>query len=191
MLTTAEFISKHNGKACDYDGVAGVQCVDLIKAFADEKFGISSKGKSWGNARDYWYNTPPELARITKKIKNTPDFIPKRSDICIFDDAQKKYGHICLGADGNNTTKTFYSYDQNYNGKKACTYTKHNFNRFLGVLRPIYLCTTANLNVRAGAGTNFEIVDTLDKGTLVKPLEYVNGWAKIGENKYCSAKYLD
>ena len=32
MITYNDFISKHIGKAVDYDGVAGVQCVDLAKA---------------------------------------------------------------------------------------------------------------------------------------------------------------
>ena len=39
-MTFDQFISKHLGKAMDYDGVSGVQCVDLIKYYLDEVFGI-------------------------------------------------------------------------------------------------------------------------------------------------------
>ncbi|MBO7712407.1 MAG: CHAP domain-containing protein [Methanobrevibacter sp.] len=192
MLTKAEFYKKHNGRAMDYDGVAGVQCVDLAKFYLNECFGI--KPGSWGNARDYWYNTNPALLPYFKKIKNTKEFVPKRGDICIFDDSQKKYGHICIatntGAEKNNT-QYFYSYDQNYNNIKACTLTKHNYSRFLGVLRPKYWCAKQELNIRAGAGTEYEILGTLHKGEIREVYSLNDTWAEIGNGKYVSAKYLD
>ena len=39
--TYQEFINYYNGKAIDYDGVAGVQCVDLIKFYLNRVFGIN------------------------------------------------------------------------------------------------------------------------------------------------------
>ena len=35
-----EFIKTYKGKSFDYDGVSGVQCVDLIKQYLNKVFGI-------------------------------------------------------------------------------------------------------------------------------------------------------
>ena len=40
MIIYDKFIKNHNGKAVDYDGTAGVQCVDLVKCYLNEVFGI-------------------------------------------------------------------------------------------------------------------------------------------------------
>ena len=49
---------------------------------------------------------------------------------------------------------------------------------------------SANLNVRAGAGTNFSIVGTLPRGTQVMVYEELNGWSRIGQGKWVSSQYL-
>ena len=49
-----EFINTYNGKGFDYDGVAQIQCVDLVKMYLDKVFGI--KPGSWGDARAYYEN---------------------------------------------------------------------------------------------------------------------------------------
>ena len=35
-----EFINKYNGKKVDFDGVYGAQCVDLVRVYINEFFGI-------------------------------------------------------------------------------------------------------------------------------------------------------
>lgn len=194
MLTKTEFINKHLGKACDYDGAAGVQCVDLIKFYLRECYDI--RPGSWGNAKDYWYHTQPILLSYFRKIRNTPDFIPEYGDICIFDG---EYGHICIGASAtgggirtkSGTTSYFYSYDQNYNGIKSCTLTKHSYKNFLGVLRPMFWCAKVDLNIRTGPGTEYEIVGLMRKGTIEKVTAYKGSWAKIGKTEFVSVNYLD
>lgn len=49
---------------------------------------------------------------------------------------------------------------------------------------------SANLNVRAGAGTNYGVVGSLSKGTQVLVYEEVNGWSRIGDGKWVSSQYL-
>lgn len=44
-----EFINTYNGKSIDYDGVSGVQCVDLAKMYLDKVFGI--KPRSLGKCK--------------------------------------------------------------------------------------------------------------------------------------------
>ena len=51
-MTFDSFVKRYIGKAVDYDGVAGVQCVDLVKLYLYNVFGI--RAGAWGNARDYW-----------------------------------------------------------------------------------------------------------------------------------------
>lgn len=72
-----EFINTYNGRSFDYDGVAGVQCVDLAKMYLDKVFGI--KAGAWGNAKDYYenfYNLP--LKNSFTRIANTPSFVPQK-----------------------------------------------------------------------------------------------------------------
>lgn len=129
-----EFINEYYGKSFDYDGISGVQCVDLIKMYLDKVFGI--KPSVLGNAKDYYenFNNLP-LKNYFTRIKNTPDLIPQKGDICIWGTGLgNKYGHIAI-ATGEGTAKQFYSYDLNWGGKTVRR-VLHNYTGFLGVLRP-------------------------------------------------------
>lgn len=132
-----EFIKKYNGKATDYDGGCGVQCVDLAKLYMDKVLGI--KPQSIGNAEAYWrrYNELSILNKNFDRIANTPSFIPQKGDIIVWGLKHGKYGHIAI-ADGVGTTSYFYSYDQNWGGKgQGMTRIKHTYKSgFEGVLRP-------------------------------------------------------
>lgn len=133
-MNYSEFISEYNGKSFDYDGVSGVQCVDLIKMYLDKVFGI--KAGAWGNAKDYYenFNNLP-LKNNFERIANTPSFVPKKGDIAVFGTGLgNKYGHICI-ATGEGDTDNFYSYDLNWNGKTVHK-VNHTYKGFLGVLRP-------------------------------------------------------
>lgn len=137
-MTYEEFIKNHVGKAMDYDNCAGAQCVDLAKYYLDEVFGI--KPGAWGDAHCYFdnFNARPELTNKFVKIANTPEFVPKQGDICVWKSTLNTggWGHIAIATGEGNTTY-FYSYDQNWTGRHdACTKIKHNYNHFAGVLRP-------------------------------------------------------
>ena len=57
----------------------------------------------------------------------------------------------------------------------------------------LYMVTCRTLNVRAGAGTNFEILGTLSRGTEVEILDVLPGWYEIeylGGVGYVSAAYI-
>lgn len=130
-----EFINNFNGKALDYDGAAGIQCVDLAKFYLNRVFGL--KPGAWGNAKDYYenYNNIPALKNNFTRIANTPSFVPKKGDIVIWGGGLgNTYGHIAIST-GEGNTSQFYSYDMNW-GSKACKKVLHNYKGFLGVLRP-------------------------------------------------------
>ena len=50
--------------------------------------------------------------------------------------------------------------------------------------------TTADLNIRAGPGTNYGKVKTVSKGTSLCVVSTSNGWAKLNDGNYCSNQYL-
>lgn len=132
-----EFVKKYLGTKTDYDKVCGVQCVDLVKLYLNKVFGI--KPGAWGNAKNYWtdFEKHPELVKNFKKIKNTPNFIPEKGDIVIWDgdiSSKNNYGHIAI-ATGEGNTSYFYSYDQNWGGKPMAM-IKHTYKSVYGVLRP-------------------------------------------------------
>lgn len=130
-----EFINTYNGKSFDYDGVSGVQCVDLIKMYLNKVFGLTPG--AWGNAKDYYenYNNNSVLKANFTRIANTPSFVPQKGDIAVFGSGLgNTYGHICI-ATGEGDTHNFYSYDLNWNGKTVHK-VQHTYKAFLGVLRP-------------------------------------------------------
>lgn len=177
MATTyTEFIKKYNGKARDYDGVAGVQCVDLIKYYLKEVFGLNPG--AWGDAHCYYdnFNNISALTKNFTRIANTPSFVPQKGDIVVWAPSLNGgWGHIAIATGEGNTTY-FCSYDQNWTGRHdACTKIKHNYNHVYGVLRPKdqtkvtgvkkaaapftkgNYTLTNNMHVRTGAGTKYAI----------------------------------
>ncbi len=132
------FIKGHLGKAQDYDGVAGCQCIDLIKYYLDEVFDI--KPGAWGDAHAYYdnFNNIAPLKNNFTRIANTPSFVPKKGDIMVWSGSLSSggWGHVAL-CTGEGTTNYFYSYDNNWTGNHDATAKiKHNYNYVLGVLRP-------------------------------------------------------
>lgn len=201
-MTFEAFINTYLGKFVEWDNnSAKNQCVDFVKAYIELCHGIPTRGSKacWGNAKDYWYSTSSPLLQKFTKIKNTPSFVPKQGDICIWTNG--KWGHIAV-ASGEGNTSTFYSYDQNYPTGSSVKRVRHNYSGFAGVLRPkatIYDKPTAStktatvmtaLNVRSAPNTSGKILRVLDKGAIVKVLSISNGWANIAEGQFVSAKYI-
>ena len=53
--------------------------------------------------------------------------------------------------------------------------------------------TATTLNVRSGAGTSYQVIGSLSKGTKVEVISESNGWSKInynGKTGYVSSQYL-
>ena len=82
-----EWVKSHEGKALNYDGVNGAQCVDLIMYYY--KFlGVSSPG---GNGKDYATNKLPSGWTRTK------GGTPQKGDILVYSgSAGNKYGHVAI-----------------------------------------------------------------------------------------------
>lgn len=219
-MTYAEFIKKHKGKGVDYDGTAGVQCVDLAKCYMAEVFGM--KPGAWGDAHCYYdnFNSISALKSNFTRIANTASFVPKKGDIMVWSSKLSSggWGHIAI-CTGEGNTNYFYSYDQNWTGKHdPCTKIKHTYNCVLGVLRPkdqtkitgtststntetliTYKVTASKLRYRKSPSLTADIAGTLEKDEKVKAVKGYSKakdgytWYKVKINKkyyYCAAAYL-
>ena len=138
-MTYDEFIKAHVGKAVDFDGAAGRQCVDLATAYFYEVFGSGIKN-FWFDAHHFFtlFEQNAWLKKNFTKIANTPDFVPKKGDVAVWGTSLSSggWGHIAI-CTGEGDTTYFYSYDQNWTGNgDPCTKIRHNYRAFLGVLRP-------------------------------------------------------
>lgn len=206
LLNYDQFEKKYLGKAVDYDGTAGVQCVDLADQYFKDCFGITGV---WVNgAKDFYnnFNSYPALVKAFNRIANTRDLVVQKGDVVIWGGGS--WGHVAIG-DGNGNIDWFTSIEQNTLGRHEPTQrVKHYFNNrtgndgcypVLGVLRPkdqariqgggtfepyiIQVTYKDGLNIRSGPGTNYSIVGTIPYGgvyTIVE--ESVNGtqtWGKL------------
>lgn len=89
-MTYQEFKNRWLGKRVDFDGAYGFQCVDLVKQYLLECYGI--RAGAWGNAIDYWYRTNPAIAVKFDRLSTTS---ARRGDIVIFKGINgNPYGHI-------------------------------------------------------------------------------------------------
>ena len=137
-----EFYDTYLGKAIDYDGVAGVQCVDVADQYLKDLFDITGV---WVNgARDLYnnFNSYPALVKNFNRIPNTRDLVVQKGDIVIWNGGS--WGHVAIGT-GEGNIDWFNSIEQNTLGKHEPTQlVKHYFagtggndgcNPVLGVLR--------------------------------------------------------
>lgn len=142
-MTYDEFEKKYIGKAVDYDGVAGVQCVDLFDQYLKDCFNIT--GVWCDGAKDLYNNfkTYPALVKAFDRIPNTRDLIVQKGDIVIWGGGS--WGHTGIG-NGEGDKDWFVTLEENTLGQHEPTQlVKHFFNGtggadgcnpVLGVLRP-------------------------------------------------------
>ena len=139
-----DFIKKYLGKATDFDGVSGVQCVDLAKLYIEKVIGATPR--AIGNAHAYYdLFEKTYLKKYFRKIRYEKGMKPVRGDLVVWGlkyNGSSKYGHIAI-ATGKGNDKTFKTYDQNY-GIKAMHETEHTYSGVSGFLRPINRSNIAN-----------------------------------------------
>ena len=119
------WVQSQVGKALDYDGVNGAQCVDLIKYYYDY-LGCASYAR--GNGSDYATNALPSGWTRLKGAQ------PRLGDILVYTGGYNNYGHVAI------YESDYVSYHQNFNGKQyvvraTCKYNALN-NPYWGVIRP-------------------------------------------------------
>ncbi len=136
-MTLDQFIAKWKGNKADFDGAYQGQCVDLFRFYNKEVLNIAQPAGVAG-AADFWlnYQSDPILKANFEKILNTPEFVPKKGDVVIWNKkAGGGFGHIAIFVEGGVTS--FTSFDQNWRAINVCELTTHDYKNVYGVLRPV------------------------------------------------------
>lgn len=135
-MTLDTFISKYMGKTVGYpDGQYVGECLSLVKWYCKDVFNFDPPPSGSNSAYGYWSNFPNPLSTYFTKVANTPDGVPKRGDIIIWDtNAGGGCGHIAIFLEG--TASSFKSLDQNWNGKQTHE-QGHYYTNVVGWLTPI------------------------------------------------------
>lgn len=129
-MTYDEFYKKYIGKAVDYDGVAGVQCVDLADQFLKDVFGIT--GVYVEGARDFYnkFDSYPVLVKNFDRVANTRDLVVQKGDIVVWGGGT--WGHVGIGT-GEGDKDWFKTIEENTRGKHEPTQeVRHVFNKKTG-----------------------------------------------------------
>ena len=194
------WVKKFLGKKTNYDGVYGVQCVDLIDCYIHECLGLD-KG-FWGNAK-YWWTNRKSSAWLKKNfVFITPTYKNgelKKGDIGIR--TSGTYGHIFVIAEPTKNGKVKY-YDQNAtgNGDKMTLREKtYNSSTVNGILRPknqknlkeakVYKTVKANGGLNAYKALGEKEAHTLiPNNTKVELVSASAGTKKIKGKKYTMSK---
>lgn len=138
-MTYDEFEKKYLGKAVDFDGTAGVQCVDLVDQYLKDCFGITGVWVS--GAKDLYskFGSYPALVSAFDRVPNTPELVVRKGDIVVWGGGS--WGHTGIGT-GEGNVDWFVSLEENTLGQHEPTQkVRHSFandisNPCLGVLRP-------------------------------------------------------
>jgi len=126
-----DFIKKYLGKKIDYDLSYGGQCVDLFRQYVKEVLGFPQSNPV-GGAADIWHTASEKYYNF---IKNTPNGVPEKGDIVIWNrNAGKGFGHVAIFLEGN--VGKFTSLDQNWPTLNKVTKTSHYYKNVIGWLHP-------------------------------------------------------
>lgn len=189
-MIKSEFLKWACGKKIGANG----DTVDLIKAYLEMCYEIKdSDFVTEYSSEELWENFEniSQLKGKFSKLKNTPSFVPAKGDIAFWGASVCESGHAAIAVGKSKGTSKFVSLDQHWNGIGKCAEINHNYKGMLGVFRPLLKTATINMNIRSGPGIMTPITGELKRGELLRPLEYKNGFARIGENKWVSAEHLD
>lgn len=144
-MTYNDFIWKWNTKYCDYDGHFGNQCVDIMRQYCKDVFGVNGYTAipSTGSAKNIFFNFKDN--KYFKKVFNSPNNMPKKGDIVFWG----TYPFI-TGIDGHVAIVdqadlyTLVVFNQNYPRYRYCEFRKfgsskilHGYRGVLGWLTPV------------------------------------------------------
>ena len=137
VLTMDQFYKKYNGKAIDYDGAYGVQCVDGFRLLCME-LGIPGKATPNNWADGYWiYRNDLGFNKYFNYITDYKQL--KNGDVTIWKRGSKSHSssHIALYYNGR-------EFGQNQGGNRAFCLKATDFSDICGALRPKVWATSGS-----------------------------------------------
>lgn len=150
-MNIKDWIKKYNGTKIDYDGVYGIQCVDLVDHYI--KYVLGYNPPMVKGAKDFWNNRNKKAFKdIFIEVINTKDTVPHLGDLFVRNSGT--YGHIGVVGDGS-SNKYFYAYEQNHNGTgQGMTLYKNTEWNYINFLRPRFQYVSANGGLHGYMRTN-------------------------------------
>ena len=112
------------------------QCVQFIRYCLDV-FYHKPQWEPKPGAADFWYNYERDryLYMYWQRIPNTPEFVPKEGDICIWNKNKGGgYGHIAIVYGPEQNVRMMTCLESNWKPLKVSIVT-HNYNDVLGFFR--------------------------------------------------------
>lgn len=142
-MTLNEFVAAYNGRAVDFDGAYGCQCVDLAQFYNRDVVGNPSRFT--GNAKDI-INQPGSKYR---EILNSPTNYPKPGSVIVFGSSWGGgYGHVAIVLTADPYKFTAINQNNPY-GTASHVTSFPNYSGVVGWLEPV-----ADVNPgTAGGGT--------------------------------------
>lgn len=131
--TLETFANNLVGQSIDYDGQYGAQCVDLIRHYLRNYFGLTNTRNYLpaGNAYQIFLNT--NSANFEKIYNNSATVVPQPGDIIFWNSGT--YGHVAIFMSGD--ANSFISLDQNWPVGSSVQLVDHNYTNVVGWLRYI------------------------------------------------------
>lgn len=134
-MTLDQFIAKYNGKYIDFDGHYGPQCVDLMRQYVKEVYGLNPYViPAAGSAKQIYLNFKNN--EFFHKVPNTITGVPNKGDIVFwgwYPFVTGWAGHVSIFSAGD--AKKFISFDQNYPTGSFCRYYNHDYRGVMGWLQ--------------------------------------------------------
>ena len=135
MKTLEQFIKETLGKQIEYHSFnpnAKYQCTDLANLYIKDVLGLTPIIGT--NAKDFPSKVKSDEFEF---IKNTPDLIPQKGWIAIWNGhVGGGAGHIAVVRDNEATVNKFNSVDQNWSKPLYTTLETHNYKNISGFLKP-------------------------------------------------------
>jgi len=103
-MTLHEFVNKYRGQAVDFDKAFGAQCVDLVRQYFRDVWGLPKQPESVDGANEFYYkhDSRPIQRQYCECVFFDGAVRPPAGSVVIFKAAGKnKYGHIgiCVSTD--------------------------------------------------------------------------------------------
>lgn len=110
-MTFDQFIDVWNGKAMNFDGKYGNQCVDLFRFYLRDVLQVPQP-PGVGGAKELADNYDPKYFTW---VKNTPGIVPSKGNVVIFGATSgNKFGHVSVYVSGDVNSSIFKSFDINF-----------------------------------------------------------------------------
>lgn len=133
-----EFVSKWIGRYLDYDGKYGFQCVDLMRQYVKDVYGLNPYQAipTTGNAKEIYRNFRNN--QYLRKENNTPTNMPQKGDIVFWGTypfITGFAGHVGIVVEAS--LYHLIVFNQNYPVGSPCQYRRFSYKGVLGWLHRV------------------------------------------------------